>query len=144
MDIGIDNGAQESCHCHAILPSLLHAHAVQVMKLPPAHADYGEFGGAGTMQSEPVTIQQGTPWDEALPEPLRAALRNTPADFLRYILPGLIGRSAAAKTAAAAKSTSQESRSSEEASSNGASVASESSSTGDAFCFLRVIAPGQL
>jgi hypothetical protein len=28
------------------------------------------------------------------PEALAAALRNTPAEFLRYVLPGLIGRAA--------------------------------------------------
>lgn len=56
----------------------------------------------GEVVTELLTHQQGTPWDEALPEPLRTALRNTPADFLRYILPGLIGRSAAKPGAVAA------------------------------------------
>lgn len=87
---------------------------------------------AGTLQSEPLTLQQETPWDDALPEPLRAALRNTPADFLRYILPGLVGRSAAAKVASTVEAAFQDGPVLAAASSGDASAANRSTSAGSA------------
>lgn len=42
-----------------------------------------------------------------IPEALAAALNNTPAEFMRYVLPGLIGRAARTKRSASEQETAE-------------------------------------
>jgi hypothetical protein len=46
-----------------------------------------------------MTAQEDTRWMRGFSEALSAALTDTPAEFLRYVVPGLVGRAQTGKRA---------------------------------------------